>query len=877
MRFGRISSGQGRGIRLASAHTMIARPMVFALLLALPAPGAPVLKEIPAYLRGLEALNAGLWEVAESRFDEALKTPGLTPADQRILRLGQLETWIRDDRSAEALLKLNEPAWANDPETYFWRSQAQAGLGRYREAAEGLSPAMDNPKAAHRNEALLTRASLQLSLNDQDAAFATLEMLVKTDDPKSVRLARLRQSAILIDQDKPKEARKCLPDAKALTAQDAQERAFLNARLLLAEGKAGEASAAFTILLDQPKDQSLIRYHGAIIGLADALAVSQGKEAASDSLLAAVQLHPDSPLLEAIFKRLQKWLPEQPAPNDAILERLAQWSPATPPPPTGLIRSLDAGAVGAWPTVAEKGSDDLAAFALFTRAIGLHRQPTPDAKAEALRLLTRLRIEHPGHFLASKALIQSGKWLLEENRADRAFAALAAVRQTAGSPLVQGESAFLEARAEFARGNLTAAITLFDQAATLLPDSDGDLAALNAALVRMQGGSVMAATPANPERAARIRADLELERALSDPRPEGSLASLKQFLGDHLDSPRLAEARLATAEAALQTHPADSDLAREQIDAITTDPVLSARVPTQRVELVRLRIADQNPVPAAAIQLSQAFLASYADSPQATEASMILGRALFRNGDYHNARLILEKLAASAPNDRNSPAALLLAARSAALGATVQSREESLILFGKVAEGTSGLAPLARLERAKLLTDLNRLDATVAELAPWFKSMKAGDPLRIPAGLLLAEALYAQGAAKPASLTDALSIYDQLLSSPIDQASVLHRLHYLRGMTLELLPRENGATGNREREALESYYTVLQNTPTQTPGEWTWFERCGFRALALLEKAGRWEAAISTASKIASFNGPRAEEAAARAKQLRLEHMIWED
>ena len=130
MRFGRISSGQGRRIRLTSAHTMIVRPLVFAMLLAIPAPGAPALKEIPAYLRGLEALNAGLWEVAESRFDEALKTPDLAPADQRILRLRQLETWIRDDRSAEALVKLNEPAWANDPETYFWKSQAQAGLGR---------------------------------------------------------------------------------------------------------------------------------------------------------------------------------------------------------------------------------------------------------------------------------------------------------------------------------------------------------------------------------------------------------------------------------------------------------------------------------------------------------------------------------------------------------------------------------------------------------------------------------------------------------------------------------------------------------------------------------------------------------------------------
>lgn len=856
---------------------MIVRMILLSLLSVAPAPGAPALKDLAPYAQGVEALQAKLWEVAESRFEEALKTPDLSPADQRVIRLKQLETWIRDDRSAEALARLSEPLWANDPETYFWKSQALAGLGRYREAAEGLSPAMSDEKAAHRAEALLTRASLQLSLNEQDAAFETLEVLARAGDSRAVRQARLRQAAILIDQGKPKEARKLLPEAKSLPPEDLPEQGFINARLLLAEGKAAEAAAAFSILLDQPQGQSLLRYHGAIVGLADALAASEGTAAAADSLLAAIQKHPDSPLLEAIFKRLQQWIPEQPAPNDAILERLDDWCPDTPHPPTGLIRNTDSGAVGTWPIFPEKGTNDLAAFALYTRAIGLHRQPTPDARAEAIRLLTRLRFEHPDHFLATRALMQSGKWLLEEGRGERAFAALAAIRQTAGSPLVQGEASFLEARAEFDRGKSAAAVALFDQAASLLPSPNADIAALNAALIRLQSGPILAAVPANPEREARIRADLELERALSDPDPQGALAALKLYLQDHPESPRIAEARLAAAEAALECHPPDPEFSREQVRTLSSDPALAQSVPGRRLDLIRLRIADQNPQPSEAIQLSRAFLTGHADSPESVEASMILGRSLFRNGDYHNARLVLEKLAASKPDDRNAPAALMLAARAAALGATAQSREESLILFGTVASGTSGLAPLARLERARLLTDLNRLDTTIEELQPWFRSMGPADPLKLPAGLLLAEALYAQGASKPSSLADALAIYDQLIACAGNQPSMLHRLHYLRGMTLELLPRGNGQPGNREREALESYFAVLQNGTNQPPGEWEWFERCGFRALALLEKAGRWEAAISTASKIASFNGPRAEDAAARARKLRIEHMIWEE
>ena len=56
-----------------------------------------------------------------------------------------------------------------------------------------------------------------------------------------------------------------------------------------------------------------------------------------------------------------------------------------------------------------------------------------------------------------------------------------------------------------------------------------------------------------------------------------------------------------------------------------------------------------------------------------------------------------------------------------------------------------------------------------------------------------------------------------------------------------------------------------------------WFERSGFRALSLLENASNWKAATSIAEKIASFGGPRAEEAATRPRQLRLKHHIWED
>ena len=88
-------------------------------------------------------------------------------------------------------------------------------------------------------------------------------------------------------------------------------------------------------------------------------------------------------------------------------------------------------------------------------------------------------------------------------------------------------------------------------------------------------------------------------------------------------------------------------------------------------------------------------------------------------------------------------------------------------------------------------------------------------------------------------------------------------------------PDAKDPSRKREKEAFNAYYSVLE---TETvPEEWHYFELCGFRALALLEKAGRWPAAVACAKKISSFNGPRAEEAASRASQIQLKHMIWED
>ena len=173
------------------------------------------------------------------------------------------------------------------------------------------------------------------------------------------------------------------------------------------------------------------------------------------------------------------------------------------------------------------------------------------------------------------------------------------------------------------------------------------------------------------------------------------------------------------------------------------------------------------------------------------------------------------------------------------------------------------------------MIDMNRLADASNFLRTWFENLAETDPLHLPAGLLLGEATYAQGSVNPVSLAEALGVYDKLLVHAEKFPSIFYRLQYMRGRTLEQLPDETNPALKRENQAFIAYYSVLETTTP--PAEWQYFELCGFRALALLEKAGRWPAAIACAKKIASFKGPRAEEAATRASQLQLKHMIWED
>lgn len=856
-------------------------PLITLLLFAGP---AMLRGQVPDELehKGVSALADGLWEIAEMHFKECLQGRTLAPEVKSRVAIRLAEALVREGNAAEALELLDQSFLSRHPETPFWKAQALAGQGHYNEACELLSSLLETPGAPHRVEAGLTRASLQLALGLTEEALTTLGDLVAGADDATVLKIRLYQVEILLDLTRTAEARKTMPPLETVPAAEKSLARLLDARILMDEGHPADARLRLEDLLTQPQGFSLIDYHSAAIFLADAIHALGSPEEASKSLLGFIQKYPDSPLLEAMFSRITQWLPEKPTATDPVLERVAAWIPVplvqsvhwldTTPPANG------SAAISAWPVEPVlPAPSNLVAYSLFTRAIGLHRIGTEASRTEADRLLLRLRLENPGHLLFDRSLFQQARWRLGENDVDEAFALLEIVRNRTDSPTLRGEAAFLEARTAYLQGSPEKATSLFEDAAKSLSGQQARLASLQAAIARLyseapKGTTLIQQTGAPADKS--LETDLQLERVLAASPAAAKRAAADEFLSRFPDHPRAPELRLAAAEAALSGPQPDLSYARAQLATLDSMPESLGKLPPASIAAARLRILDLSTDPTT-IQAAQAVIDAYPGSPQAAEAAFTLGRNLFQAGNYNQARVALEKLAPNDTDKARSQAAWLLAARCAALVGTPESRDVAIDLFDNAIQSGGALTSIAILEKARHLIDLYRRPEAVAFLEKWIAKLPANDPLQLPAGLLLGEALFAEGSTDPQSPEKALAVYDKLLSQAREHPALLDRLQYLRGMTLERLPDKNDPTKTREKEAFQAYHSVLE---TETPPpEWQYFERCGFRALSLLEKAGRWQAAITVARKIASFKGPLAEKAAARASEIQLEQMIYDD
>jgi tetratricopeptide (TPR) repeat protein len=823
--------------------------------------------------QGLKALADFLPDVAASRFQSALAEKELTNTDQIRIRLLLAESLIRSNQPDEATKILNDPSLKDQASALFWKAQALRAQGKFAEAIALFDLAIDTKNFPYYGESVITRSRLLSALGSHRDAIAGLNLLTSSNSPLAIR-AKLDQTHLLCLTGKYSEARKALPALKSLRGNELLEARLLDGKLLQAESQFTKAAALFTAILQEfQRDAETLPpiIHPAVIGQARAMASLNRRADAADVILAFVQAHPTSPELADAFVLLHYLQTNVPAAEDPvqnlIQQRLTDWSSTPIAAHSPMIADPGDSTISSYPWLQELDHPELHAQALYTRILALSEAKEPEQRAQLRQLATQLNLLHPGHSLATAATIELARNEFQNQQGEKAGNLLDSLLSLDQSSDNFVAANLLLANECFEKKDFARASLYFEKAAARLSAAPRSSALFNAGIASLLINDDASWDRLLKEASPKLSVSLTLERALHTIKqsPEAAMPLLEKFIIDHPEHARIGEARLAMAYCALKLQLPDLSMAKAQLDSINASVVSAESLLATKILLAQAQ-QDQSTV----ITLSRSFIAQYPDSPAVAEMTLNLGMALYQNGDMNDARQVLQKLEKSHPTQAGP--SLLIAARAAARTGTPQSLAEAISIFNKIIAADSPLSAFAVLEKARTLIDAKSPSYLVQareDLQKLFHKITADSPLHTPTGLLLIEILYAQGGSDPTQYEASLKVQDVLLEKKQTSTVETHRINYYRGLTLEQL--------NKPDEALDVYYQVIESASKEAPADWDYLERCGFNAIALLEKSERWEPAIALAKKLSSYPTPRAKEAAERAKNLGLEHMIMDE
>jgi tetratricopeptide (TPR) repeat protein len=822
---------------------------------------------------GLRALAANLPDVAATRFRRQLEENPGTPEEQLRLRILLAESLVRSQQPEQAKVVLDHASLQDSIVATFWKAQAHRACGEIQAAIEQLDLVIAAKNAPQSAEAILTRARLLARMGAFREAIAGLNLLTTTNSPLATR-AKLDQTRLLLHSGKIEDARKVLPPLSQLAGANRLDGLLLDASLLHAESSFSQAAQAFKAILSrfQKEGEPLpVALHPAVIGYAKALAALQQRAEATDAVLSFIQNHPDSPLIDEAFAQLRPLLLNVTGNEDPvatlIMARLTEWSKSPPALSYAMLPDTRAGAADRMPQWAAFASPELHAQSLYLRLLSFAQADDAESAEALRRLTTQMRWEHPSHPLTQSAMVELARLWYRLGRPEPARDLLEnlLLMPAAGSPEIEAQ--LLLAKNLFDQQDFPGAAQAFEKAAQSLQGTARSNAMFNAGAAFLLASDETEFQRLADSASPALRANLLLEQALFTAKQQPSLALplLDRFILDHPTHPRLLEARLAMTFCALEQIPPATSMAKALLDTIAQEKNYADQILLAQIQWAA---ATQNHPQT--IALCQQFLSTYPESPQVPKVSLTLGSALYQNGDLNDARQTLQKLEKSHP-DQSAPA-LLIAARAAARTGTPQSLTEAIELFDKIIASSSPLTTFASLEKARTLIDTKSptsVAQATAEMEALFPKLAKNPRLQVTAGLLWIESLYALGGSDAARHHQGLALQESLLKRDDLSDEERDRISYFRGLTLEQL--------NRPDQALEMYYQVIESaTPTKN-AHWDFFERCGFQAIALLEKQQRWESAIALANQLARFPSPRAKEAAERANRLSLEHMILDE
>lgn len=825
----------------------------------------------PDYLTAKKQIADYLPDLAIARIEKLLALPDLEVSARASLLTLLGEARVRANQPGEALKTLDDPALRDFSPAHRWRSYALTRLGRYRDAIAELEK-IDRP--AMRPAADLQTGKLHLALRNLDAARASLEPLLASNEPALSREATLQLISLALADRRPEDAASLLQTFTPANPAEENLVRYLSGRLHLLRGERLAAVGTFQALLSEPdtrKNLPAPLFHEATLALVDALALEGNENEAVNAILDTLEDYPDSPKLQLLFARLRQWSDR--IETASVIEKLATWLPTLPAPPNFSLVPPGSSVAHPGTSLAAPVASPRSLLALEFLATQNLRSSTPEFRLKGQLQFSLLKLlSRPGSPAVNRALLELGILEMTNARHEQALALFSLLEENVKSPLLRAHAKALAGQAAFALAEPSKASQFFLEAEDIARRArQTDLASVSA----LNSGLALLSTSRSKELdeitgnldSPEARSFLLLERGLylSTRHDPGARDLLARFLADFPNAPRTSEAALALAESAVFTPPFDRALAETHLASLRFDPETESVLEARRL-LVLLTLGTQT-------QQARDFLTRHPDHPLADRILFRLGLAYRKpareeDKEIGKANLQFELLLDQYPESRFSEAARYYSALTSIALKTESADKNALKRLRELIESKGVLANEAAITLCSFLIDRNRQGTALEEINRFLEHPKLPPVDRQRLLILGADASNQAG-----DHETALAYYDTLLQMDKLPVATRHRANFIRGQALEKL--------NRTREALEAYYEVInrQFDPANTTSlEWKWFDKCGIEgALALLEKEQRWRAAITLAEKIGASGSPRSADAREIADRLALEHFIYRE
>ena len=201
-----------------------------------------------------------------------------------------------------------------------------------------------------------------------------------------------------------------------------------------------------------------------------------------------------------------------------------------------------------------------------------------------------------------------------------------------------------------------------------------------------------------------------------------------------------------------------------------------------------------------AIQSCRRAIALDSEGKQADMLYLKLGELLYKNGDFHEAQLVLQPFPSKYPDSPLQAAALFLAGKAAQQSNTGSTLNAALNIFKTLGTGDTPFAQPARIEEASVLLRMGKADQCIAALENLLSS-PLPRYMRLLALSIQADAWVAKEDTHSDTLCKAINLCTEILDTPNLGLAWKFKALTQRAQFYERM--------NEQKKALDDYASIL--------------------------------------------------------------------